>query len=60
MFYVYILASRTSAAEREMQLKDWLCVKKLKLFETMNPSWCDLNREIGLGDSSSSLRLSSE
>ena len=52
--------SVVSAIEREKQLKGWLRAKKLKLIESMNPSWRDLSSDIGLGDSSSSLRSFSE
>lgn len=52
--------SVVSAIEREKQLKGWLRAKKLKLIESMNPSWRDLSSDIGRGDSSSSLRSFSE
>lgn len=32
-----------SAIEREKQLKGWLRSKKIKMIESMNPSWRDLS-----------------
>ena len=52
--------SVVSAIEREKQLKGWLRSKKVRLIESMNPSWRDLSSDIGLRDSSSSLRSFSE
>jgi putative endonuclease len=34
-----------AAISREKQLKNWTRAKKIKLIESMNPAWNDLNTE---------------
>ena len=52
--------SAIDAIEREKQLKGWLRTKKVALIESTNPTWRDLSSDIGLRDSSPSLRSSLE
>ena len=35
-----------TAIEREKQLKKWTRIKKIKLFESSNPSWKDLYEDL--------------
>ena len=38
-------ADPAAAISREKQLKNWTRVKKIKLIESMNPTWNDLSSE---------------
>ena len=42
LVYYEPAASRTSAVQRELQIKAWRREKKIALIETMNPSWIDV------------------
>jgi putative endonuclease len=42
-----------AAITREKQIKSWRRSKKIELIESLNPTWKDLNDEIGLVDSTS-------
>ena len=46
LVYFDATGSIESAIAREKQLKGWLRGKKIKLVESMNPSWRDLYNDI--------------
>jgi putative endonuclease len=66
LVYYEVFKYVNRAIARETEIKKWRREKKVALIESMNPAWEDLSAgwgqpaRLGLADSSSSLRSSSE
>jgi putative endonuclease len=47
LVYLERFAMVSEAIAREKQLKNWSCIKKLRLIVAQNPTWHDLSAEWG-------------
>ncbi len=49
LVYFELIEDAYSAVTRERQIKKWNRARKIRLIETMNPTWMNLSRELLAG-----------